>query len=148
MHSLRAFRLVLAGERNRAPNAMDRQLVQEAEDSVLQKGNEVGFGCYRSAQPVPRRNKVLALTTASLSHSPHATADSLSSSLCTTAASLSPRPHHMPLLPHSRPHHCCLTFPLSVRFLSAVCIRPPAVCTHPLPSQPLNRRQVHADITH
>merc|ERR1712086_514548 len=52
-HSLRAFRLVLAGERNRAPNAMERQLVQETEDSVLQNGDEVGFGCCRRAQPLP-----------------------------------------------------------------------------------------------
>ena len=50
---VRAFRLVLAGERNRAPNAMERQLVQETEDSVLQKGDEVGFGCCRRAQPLP-----------------------------------------------------------------------------------------------
>ena len=52
-HSLRAFRLVLAGERNRAPNAMERQLVQKSEDSVLQKGDEVGFGYCRRAQPLP-----------------------------------------------------------------------------------------------
>ena len=97
---------------------MERQLVQETEDSVLQKGDEVGFGCCRRAQPLPRRNKVLALTTASLSPSPHATADSLSPSLCTTAASLSPRPHHMPLLPHARPHHCCLTI------VASLCIVP------------------------
>ena len=44
----------VASERDRAPNAMERQLVQEAEDSVYEKGNEVGFGCYRSAQPLPR----------------------------------------------------------------------------------------------
>jgi hypothetical protein len=78
----------------------------------------VGFGCCRRAQPLPRRNKVLALTTASLSPSPHATADSLSPSLCTTAASLSPRPHHMPLLPHARPHHCCLTIAASLCILT------------------------------
>ena len=97
---------------------MERQLVQETEDSVLQKGDEVGFGCCRRAQPLPRRNKVLALTTASLSPSPHATADSLSPSLCTTAASLSPRPHHMPLLPHARPHHCCLAIAASLCIVS------------------------------
>ena len=51
---VRAFRSVLAGERNRAPNAMERQLVQEAEESVLQKGDEVGFGRCRRAQPLPR----------------------------------------------------------------------------------------------
>ena len=41
---------------------MERQLVQEAEDSVREQGIAVGFGCYRSAQRVPRRNKVLCRT--------------------------------------------------------------------------------------
>ena len=36
-------------------------------------------------------------------------------------------------------------FPLSVHFLSVASTCPPAVCTHTLPSQPLNRRQVQTD---
>ena len=34
---------------------------------------------------------------------------------------------------------------LSVHFLSVVSMCPSAVCTYPLPSQPLNRRQVQTD---
>ena len=91
---------------------MERELAKTAEDIVCVKGNEVGFGCYRNAQPVPRHNKVLALTTASLSPLSHATPDSLSPSLCATAASLSPSPYASAASRSPSPllsHYCCVT---------------------------------------
>ena len=111
-HSLVLTTVFVVGEMNHPPNAMECELAKTAEGIVCVKGNEVGFGCYRSTQPVPQRNKVLAPTTASLSPLSHATADSLSPSLCAAAASLSPSPYASAASRSPSPllsHYCCVT---------------------------------------
>ena len=40
---------VVVGERNRPPNAMERELAKTAEDVVCEKGNEVEFGFAKKA---------------------------------------------------------------------------------------------------
>ena len=58
------------------------------------------------------------------------------------STSRSSPPYSQPLN-GNRPFDCSsqsFSFPMSVHFLNVICIYPPVVCTHPLPSQRLNRR--------